>query len=204
MLDLSRGWQMRNPLAVRQLELRAALAGAPRAAAGVFTLDPEALFSDPTPGPPPPSAFPPEWQELHQRLTGVTALYSAAIEENVEPKDHAHQMALRWADPHHRLAVYHRDSNKSAANVRINARAYLLGDLRTEIAQAASTARIDQQTFDSWLRESFEYDLPRLPYLGRLYEALWELMTSIGPALDGHQRKSGREIPIVILERTGN
>jgi deazaflavin-dependent oxidoreductase (nitroreductase family) len=34
--------------------------------------------------------------------------------------------------------------------------------------------------------------------------ALWKLMTSIGPALDGHQRKSGREIPIVILERTGN
>jgi deazaflavin-dependent oxidoreductase (nitroreductase family) len=34
--------------------------------------------------------------------------------------------------------------------------------------------------------------------------ALWKLMTSIGPALDRHQRMSGREIPIVILERTGN
>jgi deazaflavin-dependent oxidoreductase (nitroreductase family) len=34
--------------------------------------------------------------------------------------------------------------------------------------------------------------------------ALWKLMTSIGPELAGHQRKSGREIPIVILERTGN
>jgi deazaflavin-dependent oxidoreductase (nitroreductase family) len=31
--------------------------------------------------------------------------------------------------------------------------------------------------------------------------ALWTLMTSIGPELGDHQRKSGREIPLVILER---
>jgi deazaflavin-dependent oxidoreductase (nitroreductase family) len=31
--------------------------------------------------------------------------------------------------------------------------------------------------------------------------ALWGLMTSIGPTLDDYQRDSGREIPIVILER---
>jgi deazaflavin-dependent oxidoreductase (nitroreductase family) len=32
--------------------------------------------------------------------------------------------------------------------------------------------------------------------------ALWRLMTSLGPALDDYQRKSGHEIPVVILERT--
>jgi deazaflavin-dependent oxidoreductase (nitroreductase family) len=32
--------------------------------------------------------------------------------------------------------------------------------------------------------------------------ALWTLMTSIGPELEDHQRKSRREIPVVILERT--
>ena len=31
--------------------------------------------------------------------------------------------------------------------------------------------------------------------------ALWELMTSIGPSLDDYQRQSGREIPVVVLER---
>jgi deazaflavin-dependent oxidoreductase (nitroreductase family) len=31
--------------------------------------------------------------------------------------------------------------------------------------------------------------------------ALWKLMTSLGPDLDDYQRKSGREIPVVILER---
>jgi deazaflavin-dependent oxidoreductase (nitroreductase family) len=34
--------------------------------------------------------------------------------------------------------------------------------------------------------------------------ALWELMTSIGPELEGHRRKArkqGRDIPVVILER---
>jgi deazaflavin-dependent oxidoreductase (nitroreductase family) len=32
--------------------------------------------------------------------------------------------------------------------------------------------------------------------------ALWKLMTSIGRELEDHQLKSGREIPVVILERT--
>ena len=32
--------------------------------------------------------------------------------------------------------------------------------------------------------------------------ALWKLMASIGPELDDHRRRSGREIPVVILERT--
>jgi deazaflavin-dependent oxidoreductase (nitroreductase family) len=31
--------------------------------------------------------------------------------------------------------------------------------------------------------------------------ALWKLMTSIGPELEDHQRNSGREIPVVIVER---
>jgi deazaflavin-dependent oxidoreductase (nitroreductase family) len=30
---------------------------------------------------------------------------------------------------------------------------------------------------------------------------LWQLMTSIGPSLEEYQRASGREIPVVILER---
>lgn len=31
--------------------------------------------------------------------------------------------------------------------------------------------------------------------------ALWKLMTSLSPVLDDHHRNSGREIPVVILER---
>ncbi|HEX4909119.1 MAG TPA: nitroreductase/quinone reductase family protein, partial [Actinomycetes bacterium] len=30
---------------------------------------------------------------------------------------------------------------------------------------------------------------------------LWELMTSIWPAYEGYQRKTRRDIPVVILER---
>lgn len=34
--------------------------------------------------------------------------------------------------------------------------------------------------------------------------ALWKLMASIGPSLDDFQRKSGREIPVVVLERASD
>jgi deazaflavin-dependent oxidoreductase (nitroreductase family) len=33
-------------------------------------------------------------------------------------------------------------------------------------------------------------------------EALWTLMTSLSPALEGYGRESGREVPVVILERS--
>jgi hypothetical protein len=45
LLGVSRGWQMRNPIAVRRAEIGAALAGEDPAVGGVFTLDPGAVFA---------------------------------------------------------------------------------------------------------------------------------------------------------------
>jgi hypothetical protein len=173
MLELSRGWQMRSPIAVRQSELCAAFAGTPGPVDGVITLDPGTLFSDPGSGVAPPADFPPDWQEMHARLTGVTALYSAAIEEDSDRSD-SRRIAETWAKPHQALATYHRDNKTSKEHVRINTRAYLFGDLRTEIAEAALAVGLDQATLSAWVLAGSAEELQRMPFLGRVHEVLYQ------------------------------
>jgi hypothetical protein len=178
MLELSRGWQMRSPLATRQDELRASLGGHHPVAQRVFTLEPDALFADPGPGVQAPPDFPREWADLHRHLTSVMALYNTAIEEEVEPRDRALAIAEQWSLSHHELAEHHRTSNKSAAHIRINARARLMADLRTEIAEAAAATATTQPAFEGWLHERFGRELGEMPYLGRLYEVLVQRLSN--------------------------
>src|SRR5688500_7962270 len=60
------------------------------------------------------------------------------------------------------------------------------------VADPAVQVQVRDQRFAARARDARADERP----------ALWKLMTSIGPSLDDFQRKSGREIPVVILERT--
>lgn len=170
LLDLSRGWMMRNPIPVRRRELGAALARQDPLANGVFTLDPDAFFITAASGPPSPSDFPPPWQLLHRRLTGLAALYSAAIEDNLESKDDARVAAQRWADLYHRLATHLQDTKGTATDAREMALQALVKDLSIEITECARAAGISQPAVRRWIQQGASTDVPRMPYLGRLCE----------------------------------
>jgi deazaflavin-dependent oxidoreductase (nitroreductase family) len=53
--------------------------------------------------------------------------------------------------------------------------------------------QVGPERFHARARTADESEKPRL----------WSLMTSIWPAYEGYQRKTRRDIPVVILERTG-
>ena len=53
--------------------------------------------------------------------------------------------------------------------------------------------QVGPERFPARARTADEAEKPRL----------WSLMTSIWPAYEGYQRKTRRDIPVVILERTG-
>jgi deazaflavin-dependent oxidoreductase (nitroreductase family) len=53
--------------------------------------------------------------------------------------------------------------------------------------------QVGAERFKARARTADEAEKPRL----------WSLMTSIWPAYEGYQRKTRRDIPVVILERTG-
>jgi hypothetical protein len=117
---------------------------------GVFTLEPDVIFAERIACPAQPADFPPEWQELHRRLTSVTAIYEAMIEDEKMHSDDGRQKAQSWAGSHHELAVYMRDHRTSREHARLNARGRLLGDLAKELAAVAQSAQIDDGEFRAW------------------------------------------------------
>ena len=173
MFELSRGWQMRNPVDVRRREMVAALTGDQPTSQEVFTLEPDVLWVEPSAPPKSPPDLPLDWQDLHRRLTTVSAVYASMIEPTAGPTG-GREQAQAWAISHHELASYMRDEVMSKERARLVTRGRLIGDLRAELAAAAESAKIDEGSFGRWLEHGMEADLPRMPYLGRLYEVLYE------------------------------
>jgi hypothetical protein len=95
MLQLSRGWQLRNPVHVRGMELRALFAGEEPVASNVFTLAPGVLFIGETPLAPPPPRDP--IAALGQRISEVFAIYQVAVEDEKIPNPEGLEKAEAWA-----------------------------------------------------------------------------------------------------------
>ena len=172
MLGLSRGWQMRNPLAIRTRELRALLLGDDPRVGDPFTLDPGAIFIDGLKPVDAPADFPIEWQQLHQNVVAINAFVAAVIEDEKISHAEGMQMAAKWAQSHHELALYMREHHTPKEHVRLNARARLIGDLSSEIQAAASDVGLTQERLTEWLEDELEGDFSRMPYLGRHHEVI--------------------------------
>jgi hypothetical protein len=54
----------------------------------------------------------------------------------------------------------------------------LLGDLRTEIADAAAAAGLGQERFARWLREEFDHAIETMPYVRTLREVLYHRLST--------------------------
>lgn len=171
-MALSRGWQMRNPVAVRQTEFELAMRGEPSRAPGVFTLQPEVLFAAPKPSRP-ASDVPPPFDELLPRLTWASAVYAAVLDDEAVDMREAHEAADRWAADFPRLSQYMRDHKTSAEHARINTRARLIADLGNETAVVAQRVGLTPQQYSEWLQGEFRVLLREMPYVGRLHEVLY-------------------------------
>jgi hypothetical protein len=178
LLAVSRGWQMRNPIAVRGREIRAALAGADPAVEGVFTLDPGAVFAEGPAAPAAPADFPPEWQRWFQTMTSVNAMVAAIIDDEGIKNADAKAMAAAWGRSHHELAKHMRENHTPKEHRRVAARGKLIGDLRQELAAAAAAEEIDGERLGRWLEGGLEDDLGRMPYLGRQHEVILERLSN--------------------------
>lgn len=168
-LDLSRGWQMRNPVEIRARELRASLSGRTPVAAGVFTLEPNVLFAEASAA----ETSDNELAELGRRLSAITAVYAAMVDPEQIDVTHGRTKAEFWAAAFQRLADWMREHRTSREHTRINARAALLADLQVEIAAACQAVRTGQSEFEVWLTRAGEGGFADMPYLGRAEGVLY-------------------------------
>jgi hypothetical protein len=172
LLELSRGWILRNPVRVRHEEIRAAILGQPPVASGVVTLQPWWLFTqDISHAAVPPGALP-GWEDLYPRLTAVSAIYSTLIANEKLDLTDGLLRADAWAASHQELSAFLRDDRASRERRELAAHARLLADLMTEIAHAASQTGIPPERFQSWLQSSSQTSIKAMPYLGRLEQLL--------------------------------
>jgi len=173
MIELSRGWQMRNPLGVRRQEIQHALAGDPPGANAVITLEPDVALTNRA-RVQAPSDFPPAFAEVYWRLTSITANIATMLEEAEHPSaGPGPEAAQRWAQTYGALATAAHQDRLSRGETRIRAHNLLMTDLREEIEKAAAEAEASPMRLAGWLRENSEEDLGAAPAIGSLREVLY-------------------------------
>jgi hypothetical protein len=191
MLELCRGWQMRNPLRVRADELltlfsaRAAgkyLDTRPRRL-DVFTLDPGMLFDD---FPEIQPNLPPELADLYRRQLGITSLYSALLDEDAIDGTAAEQLSTRWATSFQDLAGELRNNQTARRLSRQVVFSRMLVDLRDDVTRAAQVSDLSPEQFETWLEQQGPDDLTSLPYLGTVFEAIHFRLRDAGDAWHSH------------------
>ncbi len=178
MIGLSRGWQMLNPIVVRGLELKAALAGQDARVPDVFGLEPYSLFID---GPEPPTGgadLPPPWPQVNRHVVCALSIYTTLVEPERLNSAEGDEMAGRWAAKHQNLALGMRERRTAREHVPDVAWAMLLSDLQLEIAQAAMRARVSVEDAVAWLEHDARADLAEMPYLGRQYEVIRQRLSN--------------------------
>jgi hypothetical protein len=185
LLALSRGWQMRNPVAVRKTELLGTMRGEWSRTPAVFTLQPEVLFAASTPSESATDLRAP-FDDLLPRLTWASALYAAVLDDEAAEVREGHEAAERWAAGFPSLAQYMREHKTSAESARINTRARLVADLGDETEFAAQRAGLSPEQYSVWLKDELPDRLREMPYVGRLHEVLYHRLRNADDKWEGN------------------
>jgi hypothetical protein len=172
MLQLSRGWQMRNPVHVRRAELRSFFAGESPAAANVITLAPSVLFAgqNPLASPQPRDPF----TVFLQRISEVSAIYQVAVEDEKIPSPEGLERAEAWAQEQRRFALLLREDKVSPANAQHYAAARLIHDLAEDVLAATRTSGLSEDEVKKWLADGLDDGVNTMPSLGVLHRTIYD------------------------------
>lgn len=176
--QLSRGWQLRDPLHLRHLELQSALAArykrpqiAPPAA---ITLEPDALYSArDSELPPVGDDFPPLAQELLHAVRCAAGNIDTMLDGDFVPMP----SNAGWAAGFQEFADFLRASPSSKELKRQRTLAKFVVDLGTELTSAAYAAGVSPESMTDWAITHSEHDLQNLPALGLHREVIHEKLS---------------------------
>lgn len=184
MADLSNGWFMRSPLAVRREKVMAALrARASRATEGrrrppVFTCSPVGFFSSLSTAADPEPDVDFGGHPLHgvdstaqmTRLDALLALVAMIVDERPLDTMGGRAAAAGWASGHDELGQFLGTTPRSRGQRQLAVRAKVLADLGDELATWAWASGMSTAEFGEWFTVTSESDLRQMPYMGRVHE----------------------------------
>jgi hypothetical protein len=174
-LQLSSAWQMRDPLEVRQFELRQSFTtrfkGYGLKSLEIFTLEPNAIYGESRgqKNPDVPDHFPPESILALQALTHVSGTFDTLLD--AEPV--AMNSTPGWVEKNQRFTNWlEGEKERSSAQKRRSIDAFFVADAQTEIAQAAFRSEITPNEMSQWLINELDSHVASMPCLGLFRETL--------------------------------
>jgi hypothetical protein len=182
LLELSHGWQLRNPAHVRAQELRAALASAPPVAASVTSLGADMLFTrrmspvDRSDLPDLPGFL----SAAMPRIVNVLSIYEALVSPTAVPDEGGREASVRWAGWFADLASHLRDVGATREGCRRAAHGAMLTDLAPELVQMAP-----EPALQAWLKRS-EADVAAMPYLSRYRAVIFARLSNANARWTGN------------------
>ncbi|MFB8272926.1 hypothetical protein ACFC96_40950 [Streptomyces sp. NPDC055955] len=177
MLEAYDGWHMLSPLVVRLHEFAGAFSGRKLTAEHVFTNAPQSPFSNyPLEIDSPDAAAPTGTATLGMTDVVWRATWASLLLEESLPQDEQeaiNTVVAGWADAASQLAQGLRE-HPAERDMRLVAAAYMLNDLKMELAQAGQLAghHSPAETLTFLQPEKVVEFFSRLPFTGRVLEVL--------------------------------
>ncbi len=176
--QLSAGWQLRDPLALRQFELQQALTIRYRhyclLPPAAITLEPDAVHSGRDKALPEVSAdFFPDAQWAVHALGCAGGIVDALLDAEHIPMP----PVPGWADEFQRFAGFLQDNPTGKEMKRRRTHARFIADLERELAEAAQRATITPEEMSDWRLNYSDEDLRYMPALGLFREVLHEKLS---------------------------
>lgn len=180
--QLSRGWQLRDPLHVRQLEIRESFARSVSAECvlpiDAITLAPNAICS----GREPRLAEFPEIlnvsADTEQDLAYLRAA-CATFDTLLDSKAETRAISAGWVQRNEEFQKWLRDNMRQAQQKSKATRAFFLVDTSGELARAAINAGVPREQVLTWLSKRANVEIPKMPTLGLYGEALRDKITNL-------------------------
>ena len=171
-LQLGRGWQMRNPLHVRVEEMALGLRGQRPVAGDVFAPHADAFFSYQPESP--IENLPGPWAELAAAIPGVLGLYDAIVDAEAIPDEGgvAAAAAACWAKKHAELAAQLRAEGADKHLTRRVVHGHLLLDMADDLLRLSQTLNLDADEIMRRLTVA-EDPVGQMPFLAQLRQMLF-------------------------------
>jgi hypothetical protein len=181
-LQMSAGWQMRDPLDVRRFELRQALTSTFKNRRlhepMVFTLEPDAIHGETRDSQPyePPSDFPEEAAFAVRTLTCISGDFDTMLD--AEPV--AMGESPGWVETLQQFTDWLAQEPRDRYLRRQRTNLLFITDLSRELPEEALRAGITPDQMSDWTRQRSDTDFAALPSLGLFREVLREKLLNPG------------------------
>jgi hypothetical protein len=178
-VQLSAGWQLRDPLDLRRFEIRQALTVRYRhfclLPPAAVTLEPNAVHSGRVSDLPAiDEDLPLEAQWAVHAIRCIGGILDALLDAEHIPMS----IAPGWASEFQEFATFLQDNPSGKELKRLRTHAKFIADLGRELPEEAHRAGVTSEEMSDWILNHSEEDLRRMPALGLFREVLHEKLSN--------------------------